>query len=190
MKKLTKYTDEDKQRYSDIWNNISEHIDEKSKRLLAASMSLSLGYGGSKVVRKITGLNPDTIKFGIEQLTGKKPLNSERNRLAGGGRKPTSDVYPNAESSILKMVEVNTQGDPESPLLWTSKSLQNIQNALLEEGISISLPVISEFLAKKDYSMQANRKRFEGTTDENRNSQFEYINQVVKDALDKQNAVI
>ena len=190
MKKLTNFTDEEKQRYSDIWSNISEHIDEKTKRLLAASMSLSLGYGGSKVVWEVTGLNPDTIKFGIEQLTGKKPLNSERNRLEGGGRKPVSAIFPNAEESILKMVEVNTQGDPESPLLWTSKSLQNIQNALLEEGISISLPVISKFLAKNDYSMQANRKRFEGTSDENRNSQFEYINQVVKEALQNQNPVI
>jgi len=190
MKKLTNFTDEEKQRYSDIWSNISEHIDEKTKRLLAASMSLSLGYGGSKVVREVTGLNPDTIKFGIEQLTGKKPLNSERNRLEGGGRKPVSVIFPNAEESILKMVEVNTQGDPESPLLWTSKSLQNIQNALLEEGVSISLPVISEFLSKNDYSMQANRKRFEGTSDENRNSQFEYINQVVKEALQNQNPVI
>ena len=190
MKRLVDFTDTDKQRYSDIWSIINEYIDEKTKRLLAASMSLSLGYGGSKIMREISGLNPDTIKFGIEQLTGKKPINSERNRLEGGGRKPISTVFPNAEASILKMVEVDTQGDPESPLLWTSKSLQNIQNALLEEGISISLPVISEFLAKNDYSMQANRKRFEGATDENRNSQFEYINQVVKEALANQNPVI
>jgi len=190
LKRLTSFTDEDKKRYDCIWSNVSDHIDEKSKRLLAASMSLSLGYGGSKIVREITGLNPDTIKFGIAQLTGKKPITSERNRLAGGGRKPVSAIFPSAEESILKMVEVNTQGDPESPLLWTSKSLQNIQNALLEEGISISLPVISQFLAKNDYSMQANRKRFEGTTDENRNSQFEYINQVAKEAIENQNPVI
>ena len=190
MKKLKSFTDEDRQRYSDIWSSISEHLDEKSKRLLAASMSLSLGYGGNKILREITGLNPDTIKYGIEQITGKKPVNSERNRVEGGGRKPVSDTYPNAESSILRMVEVDTQGDPESPLLWTSKSLQNIQSALLEEGISISLPVISEFLAKNEYSMQANRKRFEGASNENRNSQFEYINQVVKAALDNKNPVI
>ena len=180
MKKLMTFTDEDRQRYSSIWSQINEHIDEKAKRLLAASMSLSLGYGGNKVVREITGLNPDTIKYGIEQLTGKLPLSSERSRLEGGGRKPISSIYPEAEASILKMVEADTQGDPESPLLWTSKSLQNIQNALLNEGISISLPVISGILAKNEYSMQANRKRFEGATDENRNSQFKYINQVVK----------
>jgi hypothetical protein len=173
-----------------MWSHINEHVDEKTKRLLAASISLSLGYGGSKIVREITGLNPDTIKYGVEQLTGKMPLDSNRNRLEGGGRKPVSAIYPDAEASILRMVEMDTQGDPESPLLWTSKSLKNIQNALLNEGISISLPVISEFLAKNEYSMQANRKRFEGTTDENRNSQFEYINQVVKDALEKQNPVI
>ena len=190
MKKLTNFTDEEKQRYTMIWSNIYEHIDEKTKRLLAASMSLSLGYDGGKIMREITGLNPDTIKSGIEQITGKKPLDSERNRRTGGGRKAVSEIYPDAEASILKMVEEDTQGDPESPLLWTSKSLANIQNALQEEGISISLPVISDFLAKNEYSMQANRRRFEGATDENRNSQFEYINQVVKEALENHNPVI
>jgi hypothetical protein len=190
LKRLTNFTDEEKQRYTEIWSNVNSHGDEKTKRLLAASMSLSLGYGGIKIIREITGLNPDTIKLGIDQLTGKIPIDGERNRREGGGRKPISEIYPNAEQNILKLVEADTQGDPESPLLWTSKSLQNIQNALKEEGVSISLPVISDFLAKNEYSMQANRKRFEGATNENRNSQFEYINKVVKEALEAQNPVI
>ena len=114
MKKLINFTEEDKQRYTIIWSNICEHIDEKTKRLLAASMSLSLGYGGGKIMREITGLNPDTIKSGIEQITGKKPLDSERNRRTGGGRKAVSEIYPDAEAGILKMVEEDTQGDPES----------------------------------------------------------------------------
>ena len=38
--------------------------------------------------------------------------------------------------------------------------------------------------------MQANRRRFEGDTDERRNSQFEYINKIVKAAIEDQNPVI
>ena len=121
-----------------IWNNVCDHIDKKTKQLLAASMSLSLGYGGGVVVREITGLRPEKIKLGIEQITGKKPLDSEYSRYAAGGRKTVSEIYPDVEASILKMVEEDTQDDPESPLLWTSRSLLNIRNALLEEGISIS----------------------------------------------------
>ena len=76
------------------------------------------------------------------------------------------------------------------PLLWTSKSLQNIQTALKDKGVSASLPVISAFLSKNEYSMQANKRRFEGATNENRNSQFEYINRVAKEAIEKRNPVI
>jgi len=190
MKRLSSFTDEDRKRYTEIWKYSHEHLDEKSKRLLAASMSLSLGYGGAKVIREITGLNADTIKFGIEQITGITLLDDNRKRREGGGRKPITDIYPNIETEILKLVESDTQGDPMSPLLWTSKSLQNIRTALEGKGISVSLPVISDFLSKNEYSMQANKRRFEGGTDENRNSQFEYINRVVKEAIENQNPVI
>ena len=190
MKRLSSFTDEDRKRYTEIWKYSHEHLDEKSKRLLAASMSLSLGYGGAKVIREITGLNADTIKFGIEQITGITLLDDNRKRREGGGRKPITDIYPNIETEILKLVESDTQGDPMSPLLWTSKSLQNIRTALEGKGISVSLPVISDFLSKNEYSMQANKRRFEGVTDENRNSQFEYINRVVKEAIENQNPVI
>jgi len=93
MKRLINFTDEDRERYAQIWNYVHEHIDEKTKRLLAASMSLSLGYGGGKVIREITGLNTDTIKLGIEQITGKTLLDDNRKRREGGGRKPITDIY-------------------------------------------------------------------------------------------------
>ena len=190
MKRMNSFTNEDRERYTHIWDYAHRHLDEKSKRLLAASMSLSLGYGGNKVIREITGLNLDTIKLGIEQVTGKTSLDGNRARREGGGRKPITEIYPDIETEILKLVESDTQGDPMSPLLWTSKSLENIKKALDDRGISVSLPIISSFLSKNDYSMQANKRRFEGATDENRNSQFEYINRVVKEAIENQNPVI
>ena len=187
---MGRFTEEDRERYAHIWNNVHKHLDEKSSRLLAASMSLSLGYGGGKAIRDITGLNPDTIKLGIEQITGETSLDKSRMRREGGGRKPITDIYPNIESEILKLVESDTQGDPMCPLLWTSKSLENIKDALANKGIIASLPVISSFLSNNDYSMQADKRRFEGATDENRNSQFEYINLVVKEAIENENPVI
>ena len=190
MKRLIDFTTEDREHYTQIWKHVSEHLDERSKRLLAASMSLSLGYGGSKIIREITGLNSDTIKLGIEQILGETPLDEGRMRREGGGRKPITNTYPNIEAEILELVESNTQGDPMGPLLWTSKSLQNIKSALEAKGICVSLPLISDFLAKNEYSMQANKRRFEGATDENRNSQFEYINLVAKEAIENQNPFI
>jgi len=190
MKRLKDFSQTERERYNEIWNRLEEHIDEKTKRLLTAAMSLSLGYGGNKVMREITKLNPDTIKLGIEQITGKKTLDDNRIRGKGGGRKAITEIYPEIETELIKLVEANTQGDPESPLLWTSKSLNNLKKALEEKGFIVSLPVISELLVKNNYSMQANKRRFEGSTSENRNSQFEYINKIVKEALVNQNPVI
>ena len=190
MKRLTSFSDIEKERYNIIWEQLESHIDEKTKRLLAAAMSLSLGYGGNKVIREITRLNPDTIKLGVEQLTGEEKVNGNRIRRTGGGRKPITAIYPDIEAELLKLVEANTQGDPENPLLWTSKSLQNLKDALKNKGYDVSLPVISELLSKNEYSMQANKRRFEGSNDENRNSQFEYINKVIKEAQEANNPVI
>jgi hypothetical protein len=183
MKKVTEFSENERQRYTDIWNMLEPHIDEKTRRLLASAMTLSLGYGGGKIIRTITKLNPDTIKLGVEQLTSKEPLDNDRIRRVGGGRKPITELYPNIESDLLGIVEADTQGDPESPLLWTSKSLENIKSALKDKGYTVSLPVISSILEKNEYSMQANKRRFEGKTtysSYDRNIQFEYINEIVK----------
>jgi len=190
MKKMSDFSEIDEQRYTKIWETLEPHFDEKSKRLLASAMSLSLGYGGNKVIRSITKLNPDTIKLGIEQLTDQEQLDDNRIRRSGAGRKTITSLYPNLEQDLLKIVEANTQGDPESPLLWTSKSLENIKNALIDIGCSVSIPVISDILSKNEYSMQANKKRFEGTSTVNRDSQFEYINEIVKKAMSSHKPVI
>jgi hypothetical protein len=183
-------TEEEKSRYAVIWNELSKHYDEKDKRLLAAAMSKSLGYGGQKVVLEITKLNADTVKLGTEQLNGIESLPDKGCRRLGGGRKPVTEIYPEIEMELLKLVEATTQGDPESPLLWTSKSLENLANGLKEKGYCISLPTVSDLLAKNGYSMQANKKRFEGSTHIDRNSQFEYINETAKRVMAEGNPVI
>lgn len=160
-------TKEEREKYGTIWNILVPHFDEKDRRLLAAAMTKSLGRGGQKEILEITKLNPDTIKLGTEQLNGIVELPAESNRRPGGGRKPLTEIHPNMETELLKLVETNTQGDPESPLLWTSKSLENLSRGLQEKGYSVSLPTISSLLAKNGYSMQANKKRFEGINQAN-----------------------
>lgn len=164
MKKMGIFTDEDRKRYTAIWDELEKHYDEKDKRLLAAAMTKSLGFGSQKVIVEITKLNADTIKFGTEQLNGTKAIPENGCRTLGGGRKFITEIFPDLEAELLKLVETNTQGDPESPLLWTSKSLEHLKKELIEKGYSISMPTISALLAKNEYSMQANKKRFEGTS--------------------------
>lgn len=161
MKRMGIFSEVEKERYSLIWNELEKHFDEKDKRLLAAAMTKSLGFGGQKAICALTKLTEDTIKLGTEQLNGAELLPTNRCRRIGAGRKPITETYPDIEIELLKLVEMATQGDPMSPLLWTSKSLDHLTKELIKKGYTVSLPTVSALLAQNGYSMQANRKRFE-----------------------------
>lgn len=170
---------------------MKEHIDEKTKRLLAAAMVKSLGYGGQKVIYELTGVSPDTLKLGVAQLNGTAGLDKDRIRRAGGGRNPITKIFPNIEEELLKLVAESTQGDQESPLLWTSKSLDHLARALTDKGFPVSGMTVSHLLAKHNYSMQANKKRFEaGAEHPDRDQQFGHINRMAREFQDKGNPVI
>ena len=192
MKKLIEFSKTDSERYKTIWDLLHDHIDEKDKRLLAAAMAQSLGYGGQKVICELTGVSQATVKYGVAQLTGDVPLDVERIRLSGGGRKTITEIYPDIEAELLKMVSDDSQGDPESPLLWTSKSTEHLAKALTEKGMHVSSVTVSKLLKKNNFSMQANVKRFEaGTaTPEERDQQFQHINHTVKTFQEEGNPVI
>ena len=78
--------------------------------------------------------------------------------------------------ALLSMVAIATKGDMESPLLWTSKSLGNIIDALVSQGFIISHATVAVLLKKYKYSLLANKKTFEGTSNPDRDAQFQYIN--------------
>ena len=48
-------------------------------------------------------------------------------------------------------------------------------------GHKISHNLVAELLKEMGYSLQANKKTLEGTSHPDRNAQFEYINQKVKE---------
>ncbi len=46
---------QDQTRYHAIFSQCQQVLDEKSLRLVAAAMVLSLGYGGQKAIHEVTG---------------------------------------------------------------------------------------------------------------------------------------
>jgi Rhodopirellula transposase DDE domain len=49
-----------------------------------------------------------------------------------------SETDPQLVKDLQKLVESSTRGDPESPLLWTSKSTTKLAEALQSMGHSVS----------------------------------------------------
>ena len=103
---------------------------------------------------------------------------NERIRKEGGGRK--KKITPGIWQRIEAFIEPHQRGEPESPLQWLSKSLRNIEAALKKEGVSVSHRIIGEQLKEKGFSLQANRKTYEGKGHADRDVQFEFINRKVK----------
>jgi hypothetical protein len=68
-------------------NLVLSRLNEQQRRWLAALESQKMGYGGDKLLADITGLHPDTIRRGREELDADlegRPV--ERVRNPGGGR--------------------------------------------------------------------------------------------------------
>jgi len=167
-------------------------LDERIKRLVVAAEAETLGYGGVSAVAQATGVSRQTITDGQKELKkGGHIASSTRIRKAGGGRKRITQKYPALKRELRKLLESTTRGDPQSPLLWTCKSVRNLSAALTQKGYPVSHTVVSRLLVEMDYSLQANVKTHEGTEENpDRNAQFEYINAKIKTFQASQDPVI
>jgi len=161
---------------------LSPFMDEKMRRLHLAAEAKSIGYGGVTEVSEVTGVSRTTITLGCEELMNPAASqNQARIRREGGGRKKIVEKRPEIEKELELLIEPYTRGDPESPLKWTSKSTRKLAEALGGKGFKVSHVTVSEMLSSMGYSLQANRKTLEGSSNHpDRNEQFEYINEKVK----------
>ncbi len=158
------------------------HLNERSRRMLAASEAVELGYGGVSLVSRACGLSRVTITKGISEL-GAPPLPEDRIRRWGGGRWSLTVRDPKLPGLLESLVEPLTRGDPESPLRWTCKSTRTLAQELTGRQHPISHEKVAQLLRDMDYSLQGNRKTEEGEDHPHRDAQFRHINKEVRLAL-------
>ncbi len=125
-------------------------LDERGRRRFAAEAATA-GHGGVSAVSRATGLACSTIRRALNEWRDGEALVSDRVRRPGGGRKPLIETDASLIDDLRSLVEPVTRGDPESPLLWTSKSLRNLADALRDLGHKISRTLVGELLHKLDY---------------------------------------
>jgi len=160
-------------------------LDERARRLWAATEAQSFGYGGISMVANQTGMARTTIHRGLDEL---KQIEADSFsdiadlgciRRSGAGRKTIDTVYPDISERLESLVEP-VRGDPESPLRWTWKSTRLLADELTKQGYSIGPRKVAALLYALEYSLQANRKTREGIGHPDRNAQFEYIYKSIK----------
>ena len=169
------------------YNNLKWALDEKLRRLFAANEAKVIGHGGITLAQKATGVARNSIKQGIKELSSKKEgvgsLSSPRIRKVGGGRKASVKNDKKLQTALEKLIEPTTLGDPESPLRWTCKSLRQLESELCSQGFTVSHTSIGNLLKEMDYSLQGNQKTLEGSSNPDRNAQFEFINSRIEKAM-------
>jgi len=156
---------------------LSDFLDEKMRRLIAASEAKVIGRGGISTVSRATGVSRRAISAGLGELEGQaeSEVGPGRIRRPGGGRKRVVESEPEILAELEKLIDPMTRGDPESPLRWTCKSLRRLAGEL-QPKYKVSYVTIAEMLQQLGYSLQANRKTTEGSSHPDRNAQFEFIN--------------
>lgn len=153
-------------------------LDERGRRLFAATQVRALGHGGLAAVARATGMARSTIGRGLKDLDAGTAL-APRVRRPGGGRKKLSDTDATLARDLLHLVEPATLGDPMRPLLWVSKSVAKLAAALRDLGHRASANTVRRLLRTLGFSRQGNFKANEGRSHPDRDAQFEHINSQV-----------
>ncbi len=169
---------------------LAPHLDERERRLLAATEARSIGYGGIAAVARASGIAVSTIGQGLRGLRGAAdPAEATRVRRHGGGRKTLISASPSLLGDLLALVEPTERGDPMPPLRWTCKGTRRLAKELTATGHKISRTVVGELLNAQKFSLQDNRKTLEGGQSPDV-TRFLHINDRVTQALARKQPVI
>lgn len=171
---------------------LSGVLNERSLRLWAGTEAEAIGRGGQKIVSEAIGMHKNTVLSGVKEIRGERGfIEKGRIRKRGGGRKKNCEKDKDLRSDLKLVIESSTRGDPESPLLWCSKSTRKIAEEINKERKRISHTTVSQELSEMGYSLQANKKTKEGSSNHpDRDAQFNFINEKTKTFIAAKNPVI
>lgn len=172
------------------FEQVAGKLNERARRLGAASEAMALGWGGISAVSRATGLSRKAISHGIKELQEEEGGAEGRMRRIGGGRKKTVSKDASRQEDREGLVEPVTRGDPESPLRWTCKSVRKLAKELSQQGHQVSHQLVSELLHERGYRVQASRKTREGGDHADRDGQFEHLNCTAQSCLAKGDPVL
>src|SRR5215468_3029529 len=117
-----------------------------------------------------------------------------RSRWAGragqAGAVSAADLDPGLQPALLALVEPDERGDPMSPLRWTTKSLRALAGELTSQGHRVGADTVADLLREEGFSLQGNAKTIEGNQVPDRDAQFRYLNEQVREHRDAGEPVV
>jgi hypothetical protein len=150
-------------------------LDERSRRLVLGMAARAAGDGGTGAVAALTGASWQTVADGKAEVESGRSAPGGRIRRPGGGRKKLAETDPGLLAGLLALVEDSARGDPESPLLWTTKSVKKLSDELTAAGHRCSPQTCWRLLHEQGFSTQSAARVREGGRHPDRDAQFRYI---------------
>src|ERR1700712_4901371 len=89
---------------------LAPYLNERARRLFAASEALAAGHGGVTAVSEATGVARSTIGRGLAELRRDETPASARVRRPGGGRKQKVDTEPGLLETLSTLVQSAIRG--------------------------------------------------------------------------------
>ena len=168
-----------------------ESLSEKDRRRYAAIEAQKIGYGGMKYISQLFKCNYRTIQQGFADLKQFDLISNPRIRHPGGGRKKVIETLPGINEIFLTVIENHTAGSPmDEEIKWTNLTRQEIADLLAEKGIDISVTVVDQLLSKHSFRCRQAVKTNACGTSENRNEQFENIENLKNEYVEQGNPIL
>jgi hypothetical protein len=161
------------------FETLAPHLDERARRLFAATEARAVARGGIVSVSEVTGVARSTIGWGLaERQSGE--ASRERVRRPGGGRRPKTETEPGLLGALEELIQSVIRRDPEADIALGEQKPAPSRWALAARAFTASQKLVGSLLRKLGLSLQANRKTLEGSAHPDRDAQFDHINGMIK----------
>jgi hypothetical protein len=150
-------------------------VDERARRLVLGMAAEAAGEGGTRAVAALTGMAPQTVAKGAAELASGQDPPAGRVRGPGGGRKRLTETDPGLLTALEALVRDAMRGDPQSPLVWTTRSAEHLAGQLTALGHRCSDSTVLRVMKHAGYTQQSNSRAQEGRRHPERDAQFRYI---------------
>ena len=174
----------DESKIAERFAGLGPELNERQRRLWAASEARACGRGGIAAVARVTGISEDTVGRGIKELVAGVRLEPGQVRRRGAGRRALTVSDPSLLGDLERLVDPVMRGDPGSSLRWSSKSLGKLAGALVAAGHEVSDRSVGKLLRGLGFRLHANQKTREGKDHADRDAQFRHIDETVAAALE------
>jgi hypothetical protein len=150
-------------------------VDERARRLVLGMAAEAAGEDGTAAVAALTGMAPQTVAKGAAELASGEDPPEGRVRRPGGGRKRLTESDPGLLAALETLIADAIRGDPESPLVWTTRSAEHLAGQLTAQGHRCSDSTVLRVMKRAGYTQQSSSRAQEGRRHPERDAQFRYI---------------